>query len=328
MTKLKTEMSLLQIENLSVNYFRRGRKVEAVRGVSLTLEPGETLGLVGESGCGKSTLALAILRLLPDRESAMPAGRILFEGRDVLGFREGELRRYRGGKAGAVFQDPFSALNPVLTIGEQLEEVLETHAGGRNRALVLERLRQAQIADPERLYASYPHQVSGGQRQRVCLALALLGNPKLLLADEPTTALDVTTQKEILALLDRLQKEHGLAMILITHNLGLVEERTRRLAVMYAGKIVEEGPTASVLSDPKHPYTRALLQSLPRLSSTQRRLPTLQGSPPDLREVPSGCPFHPRCPNVFQPCAGVVPDLEREGDRLVSCHLYTKESVS
>ncbi len=319
--------ALLKVENLRVEYVRGGRTVEAVRDASFELDPGGALGIVGESGSGKSTLALALGRLLPP-EARIRAGRVVFEGHDLLAAPEEDLRRVRGGKIGFVFQDPFSALNPVLRLGEQVEEALEAHAGGRDRGRVLELFRRVRLPDPDRMYGAYPHQISGGQRQRVCLAMALAAGPKLLVADEPTTALDVTLQKEILGLLDALQKDLGLAVIFITHNLGLVSERTRRLAVMYAGEIVEEGDTAELLKAPLHPYTQGLLKSLPRLGKTEGRLPMIAGQPPDPRALPPGCPFHPRCPARFEPCAGTVPELRPEADRLVACHLYHEPAAA
>ncbi|MGQ0644052.1 MAG: ABC transporter ATP-binding protein [Elusimicrobiota bacterium] len=313
---------LLKIENLSVEYVRGRESVRAVRGVSWSLEEREAAALVGESGCGKSTLALAVLRLLPERAARIASGRILFQGKDLLAMPPEELRRVRGGDVGMVFQDPFSALNPVLTVGEQIEEVLELHAGGRNKTKALEALEKVSLPGAERIYGSYPHQMSGGQRQRAGIAMAIAAGPKLLIADEPTTALDVTVQKEILDLLDRLRQELGMAMLFITHNLGLAAERTTRLAVMYAGEIVEEGRTSDVLAEPKHPYTRGLLRCLPRIAGGRRRLPVLAGAPPDLRSVPSGCAFHPRCPDVFEPCADRRPEPRPVEGRPVACHLY------
>jgi len=313
--------ALLKIQNLSLEY-RRG-PVRAVRDVSLEIHPGESLGLAGESGSGKSTLALVLLRLLRPDEARVTSGRILFEGKDILTLPEPSLRALRGGPIGMVFQDPFSSLNPVLTVGRQIEEVLEIHAGGRNRPRALDFLDQVRLPDPPRIYAAYPHQLSGGQRQRVCLAMAIAGGPKLLIADEPTTALDVTVQREILNLLDALRRDLGMAMLLIAHNIGLLSERTDRLAVMYAGEVVELGPTAQVLGAPSHPYTQGLLQSLPKISKGSGRLPALPGQPPDLRRLPSGCPFRPRCPSAFDRCVQEPPRLLalEKSIRSVACHL-------
>lgn len=295
-------MSLLLVENLRVTYDRGGVPIPAVRGASIALSPGEALGLAGESGSGKSTLAAALTRLLPERV-VVAADRLEVDGKDVLSLPPRELRSLRGGAVGMVFQDPFSALNPVLTVGDQIEEVLEFHAGGRARVRVLELLGQVRLPDPPSLYRAYPHQLSGGQRQRVCLAMAIAARPKLLVADEPTTALDVTVQRDILNLLDELRRDLKMALLLVTHNVGLLVERTDRLAVMYAGEIVEVGPTREVLTAPAHPYTQGLLRSLPRLSRVERRLPALPGQPPDPRRLPEGCAFRDRCPHAFARCS-------------------------
>jgi oligopeptide/dipeptide ABC transporter ATP-binding protein len=314
---------LLEVENLSVEYRRGGERVPAVRNVSLSLAKGERLGVAGESGCGKSTLALSVPRLLPDRESRVTGGRVVFEGRDLLELSGEQMRAVRGGRIGVVFQDPFSALNPVLTVGEQIEECLELHKGGRDRAAALRLIERVRLPSPERVYSAYPHQLSGGQRQRACIAMAVAAGPSLLIADEPTTALDATLQGEVLDLLDELRRELGLAVVFITHNVGLLSERTERLAVMYAGEIVEIGATAEVLRDPRHPYTRELLKSLPRLGGKQRGpLPMLAGQPPDPRAVPPGCPFHPRCPRVFERCRAEDPELRSRQGRDSACHLY------
>ncbi len=230
-------MSLLTIDQLRVEYLRAGKRIPAVRTVSFSLDPGESLGIAGESGSGKSTVALALLRLLP-ASAMVSATRLSFDGKDVLTLAPRDVRALRGGPVGFVFQDPFSALNPVLTVGEQVEEVLEFHAGKRNRPRVLSLFSQVRLPDPAGLYGAYPHQLSGGQRQRVCLAMAIAGTPKLLIADEPTTALDVTVQRDILNLLDDLRREMKMALLLVTHNVGLLSERTDRLAILYAGEIV------------------------------------------------------------------------------------------
>ena len=316
-------MTLLDVENLRVEYRRAGKQIPAVRNVSFSLAPGESLGLAGESGSGKSTVALSLLRLLPD-SATITAERFSFEGKDILGLRPNDLRALRGGPVGIVFQDPFSALNPVLTVGEQVEEVLDLHGGGRNRSRVLSLFGQVRLPDPAGLYGAYPHQLSGGQRQRVCLAMAIAGGPKLLIADEPTTALDVTVQREILNLLDDLRRELKMALLLVTHNVGLLSERTDRLAILYAGEIVEIGSTSVVLGTPSHPYTQGLLKSLPRLSRLDRRLPALPGQPPDPRDISAGCPFRPRCPSAFGLCSTEDPTLRPMKDPAVqaACHLY------
>jgi len=317
---------LLNVQNLSIDYTRNNTAVHAVRDVTLNLAEGETLGIVGESGCGKSTLAMAFLRLLPERESRILSGEIQFAGKDLLALNERKLRAIRGNTIGIVFQDPFSSLNPVFTIGEQIDEIYKAHRGVRDREATLKTLEHVRLPDPERIYNAYPHQISGGQRQRAVIAMAIALKPRLLIADEPTTALDVTVQKEILDLLDDLRAEMKMAMILITHNMGIVAERANRIAVMYAGEIIEMGNAKTILKEPQHPYTKGLLQSLPRLAKTSDgRLPQLTGQPPDLRNVPSGCPFHPRCPEIFAPCAVRVPKLELKKGELVACHLYTEK---
>jgi oligopeptide/dipeptide ABC transporter ATP-binding protein len=316
-------VSLLTVDHLSVAYRSGDRHVWAVRGVSFSINEGECLGVAGESGSGKSTLALALLKLLPD-SAFLSAKRLVFDGQSISDLSPKELRNLRGGTVGFVFQDPFSALNPVLTVGDQVEEVLELHRGGRKRQRVLDLFARVRLPDPGELYGAYPHQLSGGQRQRVCLAMAIASNPKLLIADEPTTALDVTVQREILNLLDDLRRDLKMALILVTHNVGLLSERSDRLAVMYAGEIVEIGPTITVLTRPAHPYTQGLLKSLPRLSGTDRRLPALPGQPPDPKELPSGCPFRVRCPSAFDRCAAQSPALRPVVDGTVqaACHLF------
>ena len=312
---------MLKIENLSLHYKRDNAPVLALRDVSLSLEAGTSLGVVGESGSGKSTLALAVLNLLPENAHRTD-GRILFEGKNVFDFSPRDLRRWRGGDVGIVFQDPFSSLNPVLTVGDQVDEVLAVHRGGRNRSTVLALFDEVKLSNPQRIYGAYPHQLSGGQRQRVVLAMALAGQPKLLIADEPTTALDVTVQRDILELLDGLRRSRGMALLFVTHNLGLLLDRTDRLAVMYAGSVVEMGPTVDLLKDPRHPYTQGLLSSLPRLTERRSRLSVLAGAPPDPSHLPGGCAFHPRCPKIFDPCSTKDPRGRFFGERSVACHLY------
>ncbi|MBL8023839.1 MAG: ABC transporter ATP-binding protein [Elusimicrobia bacterium] len=318
-------MNVLSVENLRVEYRRSGKRIPAVRNVSFSMAAGESLGIAGESGSGKSTLGLALLRLIPE-PAILTATRLTFDGAEVLSMKSGDLRDLRGGAMGIVFQDPFSSMNPVLTVGEQVEEVLERHSGGRNRHRVLSLFGQVRLPDPAGLYAAYPHQLSGGQRQRVCLAMAIAGNPKLLIADEPTTALDVTVQREILNLLDDLRRELHMALLLITHNVGLLSERTDRLAILYAGEIVEIGPTSTVLKTPAHPYTQGLLKSLPRLTGTESRLPALPGQPPGPLDIPMGCPFHPRCSQAFDLCFSRAPVLRSHSTPgvQVSCHLYAE----
>lgn len=312
---------LLEIQNLSVRYnLREGGSVRAVRDVSLSVYPGETLGLAGESGCGKSTLAMAVPRLLPEPPAEYAGGRILFEGKDLLALSSEGMRGLRGAGIGVVFQDPFSALNPVLTVGEQIRETFAAHGRPASESAVEDLLGRVRLADAVRVARSYPHQLSGGQRQRAVIAIAIALSPRLLIADEPTTALDATLQGGILDLLDSLKKEMGLGILLVSHNIGLLSERADRLAVMYAGEIVEAGPTRPLLRTPQHPYTKGLLASLPRLSAEPGPLPTLPGQPPDLRMPPSECAFRARCPRAIPACA-VSPSLgAKDGDRALACH--------
>jgi peptide/nickel transport system ATP-binding protein len=312
---------LLQISGLTVHY-RGPLPVQAVRNVSLDVLPGQTVGVAGESGCGKSTLALAVPRLLPEPPALYVGGKILFEGKDLLSLPSEDLRRVRGAGIGVVFQDPFSALNPVLTIGDQIEEIHRAHDRPLSPNAALDLLSRVHLPNAPRILNAYPHQISGGQRQRVVLAMAIALKPKLLIADEPTTALDATLQGEILDLIDELKRDLGLAVLLVSHNIGLLSERADRLVVMYAGEIAESGPTRKVLDHPLHPYTQGLLASLPRLSGGQGPLPTLPGQLPDPRRLPSGCCFCDRCPKAFAACVE-SPVLRRaEDDHFISCHLY------
>src|SRR5215216_7082825 len=296
-------MALLEVRDLTVSYPARAGAVPAVRGVDLTLDAGETLGLAGESGCGKSTMAAAVLRLLPP--GTKTSGSVLLEGEDVLGMRPGRLRAVRWTEAAIVFQGAMHALNPVRRVGDQIAEAIHLHdkvsdrqAGTRVGELL------EQVGLPARRAASYPHELSGGQRQRVMIAMALACSPRPLIADEPTTALDVMVQAQVLALLEELRRELGLALLLITHDLSVLAATCERIAVMYAGRIVEEGPADRVFEGPAHPYTRALAEAFPTIGDTaSRRNPHgLGGDPPDPRDLPSGCEFHPRCPVSVAAC--------------------------
>ncbi|RMF85436.1 MAG: ABC transporter ATP-binding protein, partial [Nitrospirae bacterium] len=280
---------LLEIDRLRVRFATREGAFEAVRGVSLAVDRGEVVGLVGESGCGKSVTALACLRLLPRRTAQVAAGRVLLDGEDLLALPEAALRRVRGNRVAMIFQEPMTALNPVFTVGHQVMEPLRLHLGMRGRAArsrAAELLAQVGIADPERRLRDYPHHLSGGQRQRVMIAMALACDPELLIADEPTTALDVTIQAQILALLRRLQRERGLGVLLITHDMGVVAQTADRVAVMYAGEIVEEAPCGDLFAGPRHPYTRGLLDSLPR-PGVARLTPIPGQVPPPDRPAPA-----------------------------------------
>lgn len=286
--------------------------VRAVNGVSFHLEPGETLGLVGESGSGKSVTALTIMRLLPPG-ARVEGGRVRMDGRDLLSLSEREMRRLRGASIAMVFQEPMTSLNPVLTVGDQIAEAIRLHepvSAGEAWRRAVEMLERVGIPEPARRARQYPHQLSGGMRQRVMIAMAVACRPRVLIADEPTTALDVTVQAQILDLMKELQREFGTAILLITHDLGVVAETCNRVAVMYAGRIVEMAPVAALFDRPLHPYTEGLLHSLPYAARPRERLRAIRGSVPNLARLPSGCAFHPRCPYADALCARNVPRLE------------------
>ena len=309
-------MPLLSVKDLAVRFETHDGIVRAVDGVSFEMEEGETLGLVGESGSGKSVTNLALLGLIPSPPGVM-SGVVNFDGQEITKLPEPDLRKIRGNRIAMIFQDPMTSLNPLLTIGRQLTEVLELHKGiGYAQALPQSAaaLGEVGLAEPEKRLAQYPHELSGGMRQRVMIAMGLLCEPRLLLADEPTTALDVTIQAQILELMAAVQKQHGTAIILVTHDLGVVAGSADRVAVMYAGRIVEEGPTQDIFNSPVHPYTKGLLSSVPRLDSdTSCELSSIPGSPPDLAEMPPGCAFAPRCPEVQAECLLTQPDLVSSG---------------
>jgi oligopeptide transport system ATP-binding protein len=303
---------LLEIDNLRVEFHTEDGVVRAVDGISMSIEPGETVGIVGESGSGKSVSSLAILGLVPQPPGKIVSGRAMFDGRDLLRLSERQLADIRGNRIAMIFQDPMTSLNPFLTIGQQLTEVTRlhlhhTHVQAERHAI--EMLERVGIPSPARRMDDYPHQFSGGMRQRVMIAMALACKPALLIADEPTTALDVTIQAQILELLKQLQQAEGTAIVLITHDLGVVANICRRVNVMYAGRFVEESPVDDLFARPRHPYTRGLLDSIPRLDSAKQSLTPIQGQPPDLMNVPSGCAFHPRCPNIVERCPQEVPPL-------------------
>jgi len=325
---------LLSVRDLHVEFKGRGSVVRAVRGLSYDIGAGETIGLVGESGSGKSVSALSLLGLIPKRAGRIAAGSALFEGKEILHLSEEDLRKIRGARIAMIFQDPLSSLNPVLTIGRQITEAVENHRGVSNeeaRKRATELLELVGIPDAAARLDNYPHQFSGGMRQRAMIAMALSCEPSLLIADEPTTALDVTIQAQILELLRRLRSELHMAVLLITHDLGVVAGFADRLAVMYAGRLVELGPTETILSDPAHPYTVGLLRSLPRLDRPRQvALTPIEGSPPDLASDLKGCPFAPRCAWRLERCATDDPALETvSGERAtdaaarehhVACH--------
>jgi oligopeptide transport system ATP-binding protein len=316
--------SLLEVRDLRTQFRTDDGVVHAVNGVSFAIDEGETLGIVGESGCGKTVTALSILRLIPEPPGEIVSGQVLFQGRDLLSVGNQEMSEVRGHKMGMVFQDPMTSLNPVLRIGEQITEALELHLGmdpreARNRAVEL--LELVGMPEAEERIDDYPHQFSGGMRQRAMIAMALSCNPYLLIADEPTTALDVTIQAQIIDLVKRLKKEIGLAIIWITHDLGIIAGLADRVIVMYAGYIVESADVKDLYRDPRHPYTLGLLASIPRLDEGRRKaLTPIEGIPPDLISMPSGCPFHPRCAWARDHCLQTMPELRKAGDEhMVAC---------
>ena len=302
---------LLEIQDLKTYFKVRAGRVRAVDGVSFAIKPGERLGIVGESGCGKSVTALSIMRLLPQPPGEIAGGSVLFEEQELLDLSESEMRKIRGGKIGMIFQDPMTCLNPTMTVGNQIGEALRIHLKlskdeARKRAVSL--LEQVGIPAAAERINSYPHQFSGGMRQRVMISIALACNPKLLIADEPTTALDVTVQAQILELINGVCSDFGTAVILITHDLGVVAGMTDRVVVMYAGKVVETAPTDELFANPRHPYTLGLLDSVPRVDEARHsQLKTIEGAPPDLLQPPPGCPFMPRCAFARAICRTMPP---------------------
>jgi len=321
-----TAEALLAVEGLRVEFPTRQGTLVAVDGVSLTIAPGEVLGVVGESGAGKSLTGAAIIGLI-DPPGRIGAGEVRLGGRRIDNLRAEALRRVRGREIGAVFQDPLTSLNPLYTIGRQLVETITTHlelspTAARRRALDL--LGEVGIPAPERRFDHYPHQFSGGMRQRVVIALALAANPRLLIADEPTTALDVSIQAQIIALLKRLCRDHGTAVMLITHDMGVIAETADRVAVMYAGRIVEIGPVADVIHRPQHPYTKGLMGSIPSIVAEREQLAQIDGTMPRLTAIPSGCAFHPRCPHAFDRCRRERPELMDAGATRAACWLVVR----
>jgi peptide/nickel transport system ATP-binding protein len=323
-------MSVLAVRDLAIEYFTTGGGVPAVRGVDMQIDAGEVLGLAGESGCGKSTIAGAILRLLPPRTKV--TGAIELDGEDVLGMKPGRLRAVRWTGASIVFQGAMHSLNPVRRVGQQIAEPIVVHGQAREReARVRAGALLEQVGLPTRRLDDYPHELSGGQKQRVMIAMALACNPSLMIADEPTTALDVMVQGQVLKLLKELQMDLGLAMLFITHDLSVLVEVSDRLAVMYAGKIVEEGPAKQVFADPQHPYTKALSAAFPAIGDQSfRRHPSgLGGDPPDPQDIPSGCSFNPRCPSVMEKCKVTEPSLFRaEAGRRAACFIVEDSNAS
>jgi len=306
--------SLLSVKNLKTQFRTHDGIVKAVDGVSYDVEPGETLGLVGESGCGKSVSAMSLMRLVQDPPGRIVAGEVIFEGQNILEISEREMRGLRGRKMAMVFQEPMTSLNPVLTIERQMVEPYMLHMGldrKQSTAKSCELLDKVGIPDASNRIFDYPHQFSGGQRQRIMIAMAMACNPKLLIADEPTTALDVTIQAQILEIMQSVCRDFGAALIIITHNLGVVARYADNINVMYAGKIIEQGTAKEIFENPKHPYTMGLLNSVPRLDEPKKtKLEPIEGLPPDLINLPPGCSFRPRCKYVVDKCSTEVPPLE------------------
>jgi oligopeptide/dipeptide ABC transporter ATP-binding protein len=321
-------MSCLSCSDLRVSFRVQKRVAYAVRGVSFAVGDRQTLGIVGESGCGKSVTAAAIMRLVPTPPGKIEAGSIIFEDKDLLSLPEKRMREVRGRRISMVFQDPMTSLNPVFTCGYQTAEPLILHRGICKREaaeLSMELFSEVGIAEPKRVFSSYPHNLSGGMRQRVMIAMALACRPKLLIADEPTTALDVTVQARLLELLKRLQDAMGMSMILITHNLGIVAGMAHDVIVMYAGEVVESAPAAELFAAPRHPYTDCLLKTIPSIEKRNERLTVIPGTVPTPQDIPEGCPFHPRCPRATERCGKEHPDLRRvdndNGEHYARCHL-------
>ncbi len=320
------ENPLLKVEGLKIDFWTEEGTLKAVRGVDFSLRRGEVLGIVGESGCGKSVTALSILRLIPSPPGSIREGKISFQGRDLLALNNKEMRKVRGDRISMIFQEPMTSLNPLYPIGDQIMEAIILHQKlewKKAREKAIEMLAHVGIPDPVLRMNHYPYQFSGGMRQRVMIAIALSCRPEILIADEPTTALDVTIQAQILDLLDKLREEIQMSMILITHNLALVKNITHRLAIMYAGKIVEYAPTRELFTHPSHPYTRGLFECIPRLSDKRSLLATIPGNLPNLIEPFEGCAFLPRCSSRRDQCHSLGPALcEVTPDHRVSCHLF------
>ncbi|MDE2491959.1 MAG: ABC transporter ATP-binding protein [Elusimicrobia bacterium] len=316
---------ILEVRGLKVRFDGEAGPVRVVRGVSFALERGRTLGIVGESGSGKSVTSLAVMRLLPKPAGVVENGEVLLEGRDLAKLPAREMAKVRGRRVSMIFQEPMTALNPVQTVRRQLAESYELHHPDMTTAQVaeasLKMLQEVGIPDPGKRLDEYPHQLSGGMRQRVMIAIALACRPDVLIADEPTTALDVTIQAQILKLIKRLQKENGMAVVFITHDLGVIAELCDEVVVMYAGQIVERAPAAELYRAPKHPYTRGLLDSIPRLDSVRKtRLPTIEGMVPDFADLPAGCAFQNRCPLAADECRAAPPELQAvAADRATRC---------
>lgn len=325
--KVAEKEKLLDIKDLRTYFNTPNGVLPAVDGVSFHIAPGETLCVVGESGCGKSVTALSVMRLVRTPPAKYASGRIMFEDKDLLGLTTENMRRVRGRDISMIFQEPMSSLNPVHTVGRQLSEAIcvknKRMSSKEATERAIEALRMVMVPDPHRRVKEYPHQMSGGMRQRVMIAMALSCNPKLLIADEPTTALDVTVQAQILGLMQNLKKELGTAMMFITHDLGVVAKMAQRVVVMYAGKIVEEADVLTIFKHPLHPYTSGLLECIPRIDAGKGRLSIIEGSVPSPLRFPKGCRFHPRCPKAHEQCRQEEPQLQENNGHKVACWLYS-----
>jgi oligopeptide/dipeptide ABC transporter ATP-binding protein len=317
---------LLKVKNLKTYFFTHEGTIKAVDGVSFTIKKGETLGLVGESGCGKSVTALSIMQLVQSPPGKIVGGKIYFEGKNLLELKEKEMRKIRGCKISMIFQEPMTSLDPMFTIGFEIMEVLKLHQNLKKdeaKKKAIESLYKVRFPDPEKRIDDYPHELSGGMRQRVMIAMALSCNPALLIADEPTTALDVTIQAQILKLINELRKELNTSVLLITHDLGVIAKTCDNVALMYAGHIVEYTDVYTFFKKPLHPYAQALLKSIPRIDVETKRLKIIKGLVPNLLDIPSGCPFHPRCDFCFKLCTEKMPKLKKVGkNHMVRCHLF------
>lgn len=316
---------LLEVSNLKTHFFTDDGVVKAVDGVSFSIKKGETFGLVGESGCGKSVTALSIIRLIPDPPGKIVDGTVHLEKENLLEKSEKEMQKVRGNKISMIFQEPMTSLDPVFTIGNELMEVIRLHQGlnkKETRKKAIDMLKIVGIPEPEKRMKEYPHQLSGGMRQRAMIAMALSCNPQLLIADEPTTALDVTIQAQILRLMDQLKEDFSAAVLLITHDLGVIAETCENVAVMYAGEIIEHGSVEAIFENPLHPYTVGLNKAIPRLDVDTEKLQIIEGTVPNLIEIPSGCKFHPRCPYAMDICKKEEPPLKkREKNHFSRCYL-------
>jgi len=315
---------LLKIQGLKTYFFTHEGTVKAVDNVNITIKKGETLGLVGESGCGKSVTALSIMRLIPSPPGKIVDGKIFFQGKNLLEIQEKEMRRIRGRKISMIFQEPMTSLDPMFTIGQEIIEIIKLHQGLKKeeaKKKAIESLKIVGMPDPEKRINEYPHELSGGMRQRAMIAMALSCNPSLLIADEPTTALDVTIQAQILRLIEELKEKFEASVLMITHDLGVIAKTCDNVAVMYAGHIVEQTDVKTLFRNPLHPYTKGLIKSIPRLDIDTKKLDIIQGSVPNLLDIPTGCPFHPRCEYCTEFCKIDNPELyEVEKNHLLRCH--------